>query len=509
LHSRHVAALLLLVLVAWSARWALPTGELRDYGSFVASGQAGAQGLNPYGIYPLTFHVVLPGFDVWNPNLNPPVSVPLFAQFARMDPHTGFGAWWIFSAVCYVLAIVMLAHAYGRGRPVMILWALALAGFWDTLALGQIYLPLVLGTVAGWILLQRGHLATAGILIGVVVAVKPNFGVWPLLLLLAGHSRAAAAAGAAALAVSVIPLLTHGPGIYAQWIELVLSDRGRAAFLTNASLTGLTSRAGVSAAGMVLSGLVLLAMMRWAVRARPDPLRASAIGIAGGILASPIAWVHYTLFLLPAFFVWPLSGALLLAAGLMLVPVPVLLGYLDAPLWQVVTIGSAYNWAVLFALAGFSGATMQSEMRGAHSSRTVLLYDGYCGLCDRLVHFLLRQDSHGRLRFAPLQGSIARRVLRTPEHETADPDTVLVVVDFGSPNQRVLARSRAVLYALSTLGGVWGMFAAAGRLVPVRLADALYRLIARNRYRIFGRYDTCPLPRPEWRERFLDEPISG
>lgn len=508
MRPRHVAALLLVLVIVWSVRWALPAGELRDFGSFIASGRAGAQGLNPYGIYPLTFHVVLPDFEVWNPNLNPPISVPVFAQFDRADPHTAFRAWWIFSLLCYLAAVLLLARTYAKRRPVMILWALALAGVWDTLALGQIYLPLVLATAGSWILLERGRLTAAGVLMGIVVAVKPNFGVWPLLLILAGHWRAPVVAALTACALAVVPLLIYGPDIYAQWIALVLSDRGRAEFLTNASIAGLFSRAGMTGVGVALSALGLFVIAAWTARIRPDPLHATAVGIASGILASPIAWVHYTLFLVPAFFASTLSAPLLIAAALMVMPVPLLLGYLDAPVWQQLTIGSAYNWAALFALAGFLGFTMRSAVRSATNARTIVFYDGYCGLCDRLVHFLLTRDAAGRLRFAPLQGAVARRELVPAGLDPNDVDTVVVLADSGGTTPRVLARSRAVLHAFAQLGGLWALLAGVGFLVPTFMADAIYRGVARRRYRIFGRYDVCPLPRPEWRDRFLDEPLG-
>jgi predicted DCC family thiol-disulfide oxidoreductase YuxK len=218
--------------------------------------------------------------------------------------------------------------------------------------------------------------------------------------------------------------------------------------------------------------------------------------------------VHYTLFLVPAFFALPLSVPLRVAATLMLVPVPFLLGFLDAPLWQQVTIGSAYNWAVLLALAGFAGDTMTSAVGTRHAGTTIVFYDGLCGLCDRFVHFLLVRDRAGRLRFAALQGGLAQRELRPAGHDPNDLDTVLVIADYAQPRQRVLTRSRAVLEAVSQLGGGWSILASIARIVPACAADAVYAFIARRRYRLFGRYEVCPLPRPEWRERFLDESFS-
>ncbi|MBA3638265.1 MAG: DUF2029 domain-containing protein [Acidobacteriota bacterium] len=351
---KHVAlAVGLCAVIADGVARARPTGELRDFGSFMGSGQAGIAGENPYGIHPLTFHVVLPGFDVWNPNLNPPVSVPLFGLLWRLGPQHAFVLWWGISLLCFIAAVTLLVRRYGQGPAWLLpLWAVALAGMWDTLALGQIYLPLVLATVGSWLLLERGRYLVAGVLMGIVIAVKPNFAVWPVILLLAGHVRTPLTAAITAALLSVIPVLTHGPRIYRQWVDLVASDTGRAAFLTNASIPGLALRLDAGLAGIVLSIVLLTTLALWAVRQRPAPLQASALGILGGIAASPIAWVHYTLFLLPVFFSRRWTPPITAAAALLIVPVHVVLQFLDAPLWQQVTAGSIYNWAVVLCLTG-------------------------------------------------------------------------------------------------------------------------------------------------------------
>lgn len=135
---------------------------------------------------------------------------------------------------------------------------------------------------------------------------------------------------------------------------------------------------------------------------------------------------------------------------------------------------------------------------------TLVFYDGVCGLCDRSVQFVLKRDRAGRVKFATLQGDLARRMLPPAGYDPADLDTVLVVADWNGPRQRVLSRSAAVLHAAGELGGIWRALSAVARVLPTKVSDAVYRFIARRRYRIFGRYDACPLPRPEWRDRFLD-----
>ena len=135
---------------------------------------------------------------------------------------------------------------------------------------------------------------------------------------------------------------------------------------------------------------------------------------------------------------------------------------------------------------------------------TLVFYDGVCGLCDRFVRFLLARDRRGAFRFAQLQGELARRELEPYGFDPRDLDTVYVIADWGTPARRVLERSRAVLYALAQLGGPWAVLARVAGVFPKPVVDTAYRLVARIRYRIFGRFDVCPVPRPQWRARFLD-----
>lgn len=135
---------------------------------------------------------------------------------------------------------------------------------------------------------------------------------------------------------------------------------------------------------------------------------------------------------------------------------------------------------------------------------TLVFYDGVCGLCNRFVQFLLTHDRHARLRFATLQGETARCALVPLAHDPADLDSIHVIAGWATPGARVLTRSRAVLHAVGELGPVWKALATAVGVLPRALSDGVYAAVARRRYRIFGRLDACPLPRPEWRERFIE-----
>ena len=131
----------------------------------------------------------------------------------------------------------------------------------------------------------------------------------------------------------------------------------------------------------------------------------------------------------------------------------------------------------------------------------VLLYDGLCGFCDRTVQFVLARDPGGRMRFAPLQGEYARHVLM--EHPSLRDIDSLILVEAGVEAHSPLVRSGAVLAIADYLGWPWRA-ATVFRIVPTALRDWAYDLFARHRYRLFGRYDACPLPRPEVRARFID-----
>jgi len=140
--------------------------------------------------------------------------------------------------------------------------------------------------------------------------------------------------------------------------------------------------------------------------------------------------------------------------------------------------------------------------RNAIEGRALLLYDGVCALCNGVVQFLIGRDKLGRFRFAPLQSSLGREVLARFDIHSF-PDGVMLLTDALTPAEHLYGRSDAVAAALHQLGGIWRLTGKALSLLPRPLRDWGYGIIARFRYRLFGRYDTCPIPPPEQRERLL------
>jgi predicted DCC family thiol-disulfide oxidoreductase YuxK len=139
--------------------------------------------------------------------------------------------------------------------------------------------------------------------------------------------------------------------------------------------------------------------------------------------------------------------------------------------------------------------------------RLLVIFDGNCGLCNRSVRWFLRRDRLDRLRFVPSDSPKVAALLSRhgldSNSATPTPNTILVARDVDTPAEHLLTRSDAVLTILQQLPQPWPTLAAICRLIPRPLRDLAYRLVARYRYRIWGRLDTCPIPTPAERARFL------
>jgi predicted DCC family thiol-disulfide oxidoreductase YuxK len=135
----------------------------------------------------------------------------------------------------------------------------------------------------------------------------------------------------------------------------------------------------------------------------------------------------------------------------------------------------------------------------------LLLYDGTCGFCARSVRFVLRHDRRRRtLRFATLQGAHGESARRL-HPELAGTDSVIWYQPGAvAGDERYYVRSDATLRVLDYLGGGWSILAALGRIIPRAIRDAIYDLVARHRHRLVRDGESCVLPSPEERARFVD-----
>jgi predicted DCC family thiol-disulfide oxidoreductase YuxK len=130
----------------------------------------------------------------------------------------------------------------------------------------------------------------------------------------------------------------------------------------------------------------------------------------------------------------------------------------------------------------------------------VVLIDGECIYCSRVASFILRHDRDGTFSFAHLQGALGKDVLGRHGRPTDDIDSIYVLLDAGTPDERLLWDGKAARAIWPRLFA----FAIVLRWIPLFVLDAAYRAFARRRYRLYGKYDACYVPSPEERARFLD-----
>lgn len=125
---------------------------------------------------------------------------------------------------------------------------------------------------------------------------------------------------------------------------------------------------------------------------------------------------------------------------------------------------------------------------------TVLFFDGVCNLCNGFIDFLIKRDTKAKIKYAPLQGDLAAECV--PEHAANMSSVVLYKAG------KVYIESTAAILTLAELGGFWVLLKAL-LIFPEFIRNPFYKVIAANRYKWFGQKDTCRLPTPEEKERFL------
>jgi predicted DCC family thiol-disulfide oxidoreductase YuxK len=127
----------------------------------------------------------------------------------------------------------------------------------------------------------------------------------------------------------------------------------------------------------------------------------------------------------------------------------------------------------------------------------IILFDGVCNLCNKSVQFIIKRDSAGSFKFASLQGETGQFLLKRYGLKNDLNSFILI------ENNKGYLKSSAALRVCSKLGSTWPLLSVF-RLLPPFFRDFLYDIVAKNRYKWFGKEDSCMLPLPQWKERFLD-----
>jgi len=162
-----------------------------------------------------------------------------------------------------------------------------------------------------------------------------------------------------------------------------------------------------------------------------------------------------------------------------------------------------FRSAKMYRMTRAEGQTQSDKPSERAVGKHVILFDGICGLCSAFNNFIIDHDKGKKFIFAPLQSDFARNALSKYGKDPADLDTVYLLQNFGTEQERIRERADAALFAFAQLGG-WPSLLRGLRLVPMPILHWGYDRVAHARYRLFGRYETCRLPDDATRARFIE-----
>jgi hypothetical protein len=312
------ALLLLCILSVLQAH----SSDYRLFGTYWASGNAAAHGLNPYAAYPLTFRFhPNPGDPrlFTDLNLSPPCVLPLF----QILSHLSIGHFRVIASLASWLLFALNAGLLLWHNQTMqkrqIVWLLFSVAVCDTLTLGQIYALFFFLATLAWISIRAHREWTAAIAIGVLLAIRPTLLFWPAFLYFAAHRRLAWRSMAVAGIVSAYPILIYGADIYRKWIGALANDPHNA-IAPNIAIVPFFGRIGFGPLGVALAATLAMALAWICWKRKPDASTASAIAHGAWLLCSPLSWVHYTLIAAPWFVARRWNLAAKVAATLLAVP---------------------------------------------------------------------------------------------------------------------------------------------------------------------------------------------
>ena len=140
---------------------------------------------------------------------------------------------------------------------------------------------------------------------------------------------------------------------------------------------------------------------------------------------------------------------------------------------------------------------LPAEIAQKLNGKNVIVFDGVCVLCNAWVKFTLRFDKHDRFHFVVAQTDLGEEIYQNLNLKSEDYDTFIVV-----SGGRIHTKLDGVFALFSTIGFPWKILSV-GRFLPGFLKNAMYDLVAKNRYSLFGKQDVCMIPTPDIRARFL------
>ena len=334
--------LALLFILAVNVRSAIQSGASDDWISFMQSGHNALIGADPYMRLADFIHF---GQSTSIINLNPPAALLLFAPLSLFDVNVSQLLWMAFSLCLYGAVLFALLRSTGKSISLLtILWLTAFSPFWHDLGHVQIYTLILALLALAWLRLRKSDSVTAGFAIGVACAIKPNLAIWPALLLLAGWWKVSLGAGLGFAGINLSSVFAFGNSPFLNWYRMQSAMMlERVWYPTNVSLYGPLSRLFSMQIATIAAGILLAGLALWVWKKRPSFLALSTAALAASVLASPIAWVGYCLWILPAFLEkrdW--SFLLILGAGLLCIPYPVI--------WRLAYGNETSGWVTSFLI---------------------------------------------------------------------------------------------------------------------------------------------------------------
>ena len=136
------------------------------------------------------------------------------------------------------------------------------------------------------------------------------------------------------------------------------------------------------------------------------------------------------------------------------------------------------------------------------NSNLILLFDGVCNYCNSWVNFIIRHDNKKKFHFTTLQSETGKKILKQYNISEKEESAILIYLD------KVYLKSSAGLHILYHLGGIYSL-AFVFIIIPAYIRDFYYDIIARNRYKWWGKRNECMIPTEDVKERFLQSPFSG
>lgn len=131
--------------------------------------------------------------------------------------------------------------------------------------------------------------------------------------------------------------------------------------------------------------------------------------------------------------------------------------------------------------------------------KAVIFFDGFCNLCNSSVQFIIIRDKKGIFKYASLQSLVAEELLKPFSSEKPFPDSILLLYE-----NRLYTKSRAIIKICGLLGFPYSLLLFF-KILPTFLLNWVYDFIAKIRYKVFGKRESCMLPKPEWQDRFLSD----